>query len=251
MAKKYNSEMLLNNQNAKSEGTHIVNVDTCRGCKNKCSNCFARLTSRKGDMFYKPVLVKELKGNPQENIIYRFGNMGDPATSWKNTERLITKKNLLNHCFIVTKLQSIEGFTGAIKNIQVSLDPFNAEHLHTSLVNTWKLLGKFKDLNVVLRIRSCSTRNFTLQTLQSVAVDFANRFNLPVLETRLRFKRKQESIKTYSLIPEHYSYRKGFLRPKKGLKFLREVNRHYVCDLKGKKCAGCLMCTKLFGFKKG
>jgi hypothetical protein len=200
-------------------------------------------------MFYKPVIVRELIGTPQEDLIYRFGNMGDPATDWENTERLLKEKDLLDKCFVTTKLQSIENFSGLIKKVQISLDPFNKEHLQITINNTSKILQRFEKLQTVMRIRSCSTYNEELMSLQAFAVEYANTLNLPVLETRVRFKKKDEAIETHELHAEHYKYHKGFLRPKNGLKFLRDVQKHYACDLNGKKCAGCLLCLTLLGFK--
>ena len=248
MQYKYGPCMEISNQNAKTQGTNIINIDTIRGCKNACESCYAKYnTCYSIKNFDIPVKVLEFKGKAKDENVYRIGNFGDPATDWAHTCE--TVKNLgLKKFFVVTKLQDIKGFDGSlIKNMQVSLDTLNKEHLDITLKNILSISKANPDVSIILRIRSFSSTDKRLNVQQEKAVDFAEKNNLRILETRIRFKRKYESIEKYSLDTKDYEYRGGFLRPKKGKTFLKSNKRHSICDLKELKCAGCSNCKKLFG----
>jgi len=239
----YTNCMFINNKNQKTTGVPINNIDTIRGCPNNCESCYAnKLSSITIRDFTKPILVEKFTGRVHEDLTYRIGNFGDPAINWAHTEKMIKKYKIKNF-FVVTKLQSIKGFSGYCKNLQVSVDPMNELHLIRTLQNVETLLNNF-DVNIVLRIRSSDTNNFLINLFQYEAVLFANNHNLPVLETRVRFKDKKAYDK-YDLIAESYEWTRSFLRPKNNLRFLHDVEQHYVCDEAGNKCAGCLNCLKL------
>lgn len=245
MYKTYSSKLFLNRQNAKVLDTPIISCDTIRGCTNDCAECYAKkLSSRLISNFNIPVKVTQYTGKVYPENIYRIGNYGDPATDWSHTETMLKEYNLVANSFCVTKLQSIEGFSGLVKNLQVSLDPLNIKHFRTTLNNLDKI--KSSELNIVLRIRSLDTFNPEAMMLMNLGVLYANKNNFTVLETRLRFKSKESAITKYELNPKSYEFRKSWLRPKVGIKFLKGVDSHKVCDLKDTKCAGCRNCINLF-----
>lgn len=237
--------MFIVHTNAKSKGSYIVNLDSVRGCKNNCESCFAKRNSSRSIKYYdKPVLVRTLYGKADPNKYYRFGNFGDPATDWRHTEELINKYKIKNN-FVVTKLQTIENFTGFIKNLQVSVDPLKKEHFFITLRNVKILLNSPIETNIVLRVRSVATFDKKINKLQRIAVEFSNKYNLPILETRVRFVTKEESIRKYKLDSSKYFYRAGYLRPNYGTRFLKNVKKHYICDEKELKCKGCNNCIRL------
>ena len=98
-------------------------------------------------------------------------------------------------------------------------------------------------MKIMLRIRSISTTNLRLMMLQNEAIYFANLYNLPVLETRVRFNRK-DSREKYELSTEDYEMRADKMtRPIHGKKFVIGAKKYYDCDLFGAKCESCSNCT--------
>ena len=238
----YTEQMSVNNQNKKASDTTILNLDTIRGCTNNCASCYAKKVSLKKH-FNIPVPVKRYTGRPDLTKTYRFGCCGDPSTDWNHTETLIKLYGFINY-FMITKLQSLEGYTGLCNKLQVSVDPLNEEHFNITLQNVETLISKYPNIQIVLRIRSCASYSYGINFLMKKAMDFAKKYNLPVLETRTRFVTKSDLIK-YCIQDKYYTFRKGYFRPNKGTSFLKTS---YVCDLKEKSCKGCKNCLKLFGF---
>ena len=245
----YKPLMSLKHKNKKSVGTDIMNMDSCRGCINKCKLCWKQYDAARAKInFDNPVLVETLTEEVNPNHFYRFGNAGDPAYNWEHTERIIqSKKNLADKSFYCTKLQNIAGFTGIIKRLQVSADPLDTNQLKITLDNVDALLNEFKDIQIVLRVRSLATTDLILLATQKEIVKFANERKLTILETRLRFK-SRDVFEKYSLIPEFYldKYSRSYFRPKPNLPFLKDVDQHYLCDAAGEGCVECLNCLKLF-----
>ena len=237
----YNDVMFLNNQNGKSEGTNIQNIDTIRGCPLNCESCYAKkLSAISVKTFSKPINIKEFTGKVHDDRVYRIGNYGDPCIDWSHSESIVTEYRIFNN-FIVTKLTTLEGFTGLFKRLQVSVDTLNLAHYKKTLENVWKLKRDFPDVKIVLRIRSLSSHRPDLMLLQQEAVIFANQFGLPILDTRLRFQKK-DAIQRYDLVEEDYEWRGSFLRPVHGKVFIRGSQKYYDCDLYGNHCKDCKNC---------
>jgi len=236
----YTETVKCNQQNDKSKGSLIFNTDTSRGCNNNCFDCYPDYGSMKID-FKKVVLVKEYEGKPKDDAWYRFGNSGDPANNWKHSEKIVEKKGFKNF-FCVTKLQNIKGFTGFFNKLQVSVDPLNPHHFGRTLDNVEKILKQFPKVKIILRVRSVSTTDFNLLYLMDVAVKFANTHNLPIMETRMRFKRKI-AFEKFKLVKEDYDWRGNYFRPKHGMRFIVGAKKYYDCDLYGAKCENCSNCT--------
>jgi len=243
MKETYGNYMSRNKQNTKTLGSAIYNIDTFRGCNLNCESCYAKKNSAKTiEKFEIPVKVEKFVGKRQDDTWYRIGNSGDPATGWKYSEELV-KKQGFKKFFCVTKLQTLAGFTGFFDKLQVSVDPLNKKHFFRTLKNIETLLKDHPNVKIMLRIRSVSTINPDLLMLQDTAVKFANMHNLPVLETRMRFNRK-DSIEKYNLSPDDYEMRSDKMtRPKHGEIFLVGAKKYYDCDLNGAKCENCSNCT--------
>ena len=241
MKDKYSNKMFINNQNGKGDGTQIMNIDTIRGCHLNCESCYAKRNSaRTIEKFEIPVRVEEYTGKVHEDRLYRIGNYGDPCVNWKHSESLARKYNIENN-FVVTKLTHLKGFTGYFKRLQVSVDTLQQGHFKLTLHNIKEVYSKFPDVKIVLRIRSLSSLDMVLMMRQQEAVDLANDLGIPVLDTRLRFQRK-DAIDQYLLNEEDYEYRGSYLRPKHGKIFLEGVDKYYDCDLFGNHCASCRNC---------
>lgn len=248
MLKTYVAKMNLNLQNKKLDESNIYNIDTIRGCPNKCESCYAKKNSaRNVEHFEIPIKVEEFSGKVHPERIYRIGCVGDPAWDWEHSEKLI-KEYGIPQFFVVTKLQKIKGYTGFFKKMQVSLDPFNKVHMQRSMENILILLEQFPDIRVVTRIRSVKTQDETLAATQQQAVDFSNRFKLPVLETRMRFNDKKV-IEKYKLDEKFYTWSGSLLIPALGKRILKGVKILYDCDLMKEGCAGCRNCEVPFNHK--
>ena len=239
---KYGNTCNRNLQNSKCQDSEIYNIDTFRGCPNKCESCYAKRNSAICvEKFEIPVKVEKYIGRLQDAVWYRIGNSGDPAMNWKYSEKII-KTNGFKKFFCVTKLQSVQGFTGYFDKLQVSVDPLNKKHFTKTLENVKILLKEFPLVKIMLRVRSLSTTNADILYLMDTAVKFANTHNLPIIETRMRFNRK-EAIQKYSLVKEDYDWRGSTLKPNVGIRFLVGAKKYYDCDLFGMKCANCSNCT--------
>jgi len=244
MSKKetYTNKMNRNQQNTKCLGSEIYNIDTFRGCPNNCESCYAKRNSAIViKNFEIPVKVKEFVGKLQKDVWYRIGNSGDPAMNWKYSEELI-KKWKFPKFFCVTKLQSIKGFSGFFDKLQVSVDLLNSKHFFKTLDNVKKLLKNYPTIKIMLRVRSLSTYDPKIILLQDIVVKFANTYNLPILETRMRFNNKT-AFEKYKLCEDDYEWRGSYYRPHHGLKFIVGAKKYYDCDLFGMKCANCGNCT--------
>jgi len=243
MKETYGDYMSQNKQNTKCKGSAIYNIDTIRGCSHNCESCYAKKNSAKTiKNFSKPIKVEKFTGKRQDDIWYRIGNSGDPATDWGYSEKLV-KEQGFKKFFCVTKLQTLKGFTGYFDKLQVSIDTLNEKHLRKTLSNIEKVIKDYPRVKIMLRIRSISTLDLHLMLLQKEAVDFANLYNLPVLETRVRFNRK-DSIEKYKLDEEDYEMRADKMtRPVHGKKFVVGAKKYYDCDLYGAKCENCSNCT--------
>ena len=238
----YGNKMNVNTQNSKCFGTAIHNIDTFRGCNLACESCYAKRNSAISiKNFEVPVKVLEFSGKVHDNIWYRIGNSGDPATGWKHSEQLIRKYKLKNF-FCVTKLQSTSGFTGFFDKLQVSLDPLNNTHFFRTLKNVEYIIKNHPKVKIILRVRSVSTTNILIMALQDTAVKFADMNHLPIMETRMRFNNRA-AFEKYNLVTEDYEWRGSYYRPRHGLKLLVGVKKYYDCDLFGMKCINCSNCT--------
>jgi hypothetical protein len=241
MKPKYSPKMNVNNQNDKGDGTQIMNIDTVRGCHLNCESCYAKRNSaRTIENFEIPVKVEEFTGKVHEDRLYRIGNYGDPCINWNHSESLAREYNITNN-FVVTKLVYLKGFTGFFNKLQVSVDTLQKGHFDLTLHNIKEVYWKFPHVKMVMRIRSISSHDNVLMMRQQQAVELANELGIPVLDTRLRFQRK-DAVDQYLLVEEDYEWRNSFLRPKHGKIFLEDVERYYDCDLFGNHCKDCKNC---------
>jgi hypothetical protein len=185
-----------------------------------------RRIGTKGEPNMNPLLWKEIA--PEFKEMMKSGSMTqedldhfiDQTYDWSYTNEQIQKVGLdspghykgnkyvpggRDMTFVITKLQSLDNFDPeVIKNLQVSIDPMMPTHFFKALKNIKTLKETYgDDVNVMLRIRSVSTYSDEINSLQKIAVDFANKHELPVLETRVRFK-KSDTASLAQLQPEYY-----------------------------------------------
>jgi hypothetical protein len=237
-------------QNKKQDSSKIYGVDTIRGCDNYCLSCYAnKLISLNKINFSEPVKAKVLR-NLKEDKYLRVGMAGDPAFDWKWTVDQIkdvmkrSPKATPEKIVYVTKLQKIEGFDpSVIKNMQVSVDPLNREHMETTMKNVEKLKKKDPNLNIILRIRSYDSNRKDLQKSLQDAVDFANKNKLPVLETKMR----GDGAFLELLDLDKSSYHKTATQFKANHNFLSgkiDKSRYLECDPFLKGCKTCNNCAK-------
>ena len=108
--------------------------------------------------------------------------------------------------FMITKLQSLKGFDpNKIRNLEVSIDPTNPSHAFKAMKNVEFLKLNHPEVNISLRVRSIASSSDEINAIQKAAVDMANKYNLDVLETRMRFKNKDTFAMTMPLNDYYYS----------------------------------------------
>jgi len=270
--------------NLKTAG-ELTAFDTSRGCVNFCPECYAFGSGTKSTrLFVEPtkiILKGDFYDNP--NMIRRFGESGEPsihpdkfakvreaynaagkdftpaeldtilepAYDWSYTNQQFRNTNLNapeahSKVFVITKLNSIKNFDPTvIRNLEVSIDPLIPHHFFRSLKNIEKLKEMDPTLNISMRIRSISTYSDEVNALQKIAVDFANQHDLPVLETRLRFRHIGRAEK-YMVQPDylksgpqfkHGSYSVEGPKVREEVKEVSPLSQmgikkanHYICD---------------------
>jgi len=240
----------------KVKGSEILASDTIKGCDNNCFECYApKKTAQAGINHQNPVKAK-LSGKLTSKQKLRIGNIGDPAKDWNHTAQeikgLIERNQKKGHIvsskknvYAVTKLQSIEQFDPkAIPNLEVSLDPMYPAQLYQSIKNMAILKDMYPEVNIVARIRAISSRNGALQATQDFAVETMNKFGIPVLETKMRFRRKS-SFQLLELDETKYIREGNQWKSKKSI-LKGKAADHAVCDDKGTGlCVDCQNCVKM------
>ena len=209
-------------ENLKTAG-EIRALDTSRGCKNFCNECYAQSLAKVAGLDFpnpkKVTLTGDfLKLSPSEQkSIWRIGTSGEPnwnpntnKMDWAWTNEQIRNVNLhvpeaQGQLFLITKLQSLENFDPTVmRNLEISVDPFNPEHFFKTMKNVETLKEMDPTINLTMRIRSVSTQSDEINALQKIAVDFANKHDLSVLETRMRFK-SGEGLERVLPAPDYFS----------------------------------------------
>jgi len=199
-----------------------------------------------------------------DKTFLRIGVVGDPASNWEHTNEVMKKKlngKGFENVVYVSKLQRIDGFDpSVIKNMHVSVDPFNKEHMDKTMANVLALKKRDPDLNIVLRIRSFDSKNPELMGNLKQAVQFANDNDLPVLETKMRYTKTVATLLEMNTASYHETdgvnikanhnflgtggydakEKKAFKNEGNALK----ANKYYECDKLLEGCQSCGNCVK-------
>lgn len=239
LARPYIGLAWLNNPTHKQQGSPIIGTDTVKGCTNGCFRCYANRISRIHRKVFTVPVRCFVVGTPDANIVYRFGTFGDPATDWDWTfnelDRL--RERGLGRFYILTKLQSVEGFRNDPGLcLQVSFDPLNPHQLAVTTANFDKVLAK-----KVIRLKSIHSDHENLMLRQEEIIAFAKRRNAPILETRFYTNVKEDlrllCMQGYDKKRTLYKYPGSVLSDCFGL------NGHRVCDRSNTGfCRDCLNC---------
>ena len=237
----YSNEISLTHVNKKVKGSEIVGLDTFRGCPHKCLDCYAnRMSKIARKDFSSPVPIIKFSGKIHPEKIYRFGTVGDPDVDWSYTSDIVEemKRLGLGRYFFITKLQSIKGINPEhIKNVQVSVDPLNKKHFFKTLRN----ITKIKDTvsGVVIRLRTIQTTNRDINRLIKTGIAFAEKNDIPILETKVKF-----SSKSYLTTLELYGYERIHSKYNVRGSILRKIRpKSLSCDPFAKgTCVGCKIC---------
>lgn len=232
--------------NTKQDHSAMVGADTIRGCSNNCLSCYAnRLSKISGVCFNKPV-NQSITGKIPKNKYLRIGIVGDPATDWKHTiqevKKIVKRSKLDNtdRIIFVTKLQNIDEIdTSIVKNIQVSVDPFDPKQMEVTLRNVQQLIGR---ANIVLRIKTFISHDLQLTSRLKSAIGFANTYGLPVLETRFRCQKDVANLLDLNMLC--YKFKKGYYRYEKSIiKDSLKEGKHFLCDKNNNGCKTCGNCV--------
>ena len=247
-ASPYVGYVRLEQSTSKHNGSPIVAVDTIKGCSNNCFRCYANRISRfKAKVHNKPVRCVVV-GKPIQDICYRFGTFGDPASDWQwTTEQLdnLEARGMKTH-YLVTKLQDIKDFpNGRDLNVHVSFDLFDPDQLRTTMINFDRI-----DAKRVIRIKTILSKHTCLMRSQKKVVAFAVRRGVPIIETRFYTQVKHDlkflKLVAYKRVGKIFKYGGSVLRDVYGL------DSHLMCsDGEGGLCRNCLNCLKLIEQMKG
>ena len=254
----------IREQNAKTEGSNILAADTIAGCDHFCYECYAlKATARAqggGINHQHPVFVK-LRGLLHTGELLRIGEKGDPSKDWAWTHEqvadLLKRSQKAGHkvdadsVFYITKLLNLDGInTETARNIQVTLDPMYPDHMWRSMQNIMRLKAAAPEVNLSVRVRTFHTSNQDLNDAMRAAARFANDFNLPLNETRMRFIRDL-SFDLLELDRSKYYYHKKTNQFKtKHTVLAKEAKNHMVCDSADIGCPGCKNCNRLTNDRK-
>ncbi len=213
--------------------------------------------------------LDEMNKKGIDHTFLRVGVVGDPASNWEHTHKQIDKlisktKGNVDNILFVSKLQRIDGLDPMkIKNIQVSIDPFNEKHMKTTMDNIMKIKKANPDINMLIRIRSFESKNKKLMNNLQQAIDFVNKNDIPVLETKMRFTTPIADL----LEIDRTKYHRPVKIDKEGKEVERGANikansgflkgkigKYLECDpkLKGcQHCGNCMNhCTQTYPWKK-
>jgi hypothetical protein len=223
----------------KSAGSAIHMADPIRGCDAMCAGCYANFLGGQSKInHYQPVRV-HITGRITSDQLLRIGEVGDPSTDWRwsaaqvqallNRSKEKDKNVSADNVYVITKLLNISGFDASVfRNLEVSFDPLNPSHMKQTAKNLLRLKAKYPHLNIVIRIRTVATKNKDLQAMQDWAVEFANRFDLPVIETMMRWRQK-EYLDILELDKDKYKFKGQQYQLSKPL--LRDsIGDWMVCD---------------------
>lgn len=234
-------------------------ADTIAGCDHYCFSCYAlKGTGIPGISHQHPILAK-LTGRLYTGEVLRIGEKGDPSRNWAHTNEQV--RNMLararkakqdvsaDNVLFTTKLLNLDGFDPKInRHLQVSLDPLFPDHMIRTMENILRVKSAHPSVVIVARIRSFHSTNADLNGALQVAVDFANKYKIPVLETRMRFTRKS-SFTLLELDKSKYKH-VGNQKKMKSPALKEESKDYHLCDVKDKSCPSCKNCVKLVQSRK-
>jgi hypothetical protein len=245
---------IRNGANEKTEGSGILTSDTIRGCDHYCFECYALKGTAIPNISHQHPVFQHLSGTIKSGEVLRIGTVGDPSRDWSWTheqvkgiiERSQAKDKGITadgNVYYITKLLNLKGFNPeTAKNLQVTLDPLMPAHMWTAMENIIRLKSAYHETNISVRIRSVASLHPDLQNATQAAVEFANRYNLPVIETRMRFTRNN-SMELLMLDKSKYK-REGNQYKLKDGELDGKADQNLVCDKKGLGCPGCGGCRE-------
>ena len=242
----------------KGKSYQLIGADTCRGCSNACANCYAVKVVRKVLGHHVPVLNR-FRGKLGKNSMLRVGTLGDPATSWPWTisqvRQLVERSTPLGFdpkwVYAITKLMNLDGYSGDpssyMTKLQVSVDPLYPAHMMVTLNNVLHILKHWPNVAMILRIRSVHSTNPELNDLIRLAVDFANAFGLPILETKMRFEGKV-ALRIIEAEPGMYEHVGNQYKAKGSPLKKFGPKDHWICNEKGLETGACAVCRNCVKF---
>ena len=245
---------------SRSTGDNAIQItDAVAGCDQYCYECYALKGAAQATKSHQHPILAEITGYLRTGEMLRVGEKGDASRAWAHTnkeiEKLIARSRekgqdvSMDNVFYTTKLLSLNGFDPKInRHLQVTLDPLYPDHMIRTMENILRLKSAHPNVTVVARVRSFYSNNKDLNESLQMAVEFANKYKLPVLETRLRFIRKS-SFDVLELDRDQYK-RVGNQFKMKTPAIADEADNYHLCDMKEAACPACKNCTKLVKMRK-
>jgi hypothetical protein len=240
----------------KTKDSGILSDDTVKGCDRFCIECYGTSAATRHNTRYDIPVRRKLHGLLHSDQVLRLGTFGDPGLDWAHTNRQV--KSVMErsraaghdvdpktHVFGVTPLLDLKNYDPKLMpNLEVTLDPIQNEKMTQSMINILRLKAQHPEVNIAVRIRSLATKSPELRASQDQAVEFANRFDLQVIETKMRWRRKV-TFNTLDLDSSAYSSDPVAKQFKLNDSQLRgKARKLEVCDEHGMGCPGCLSCRR-------
>lgn len=261
-----------NRKTAGLQGTgHIGNItremgdseiritDAVAGCDHYCYECYALKGAPQATKSHQHPILTKVNGYLRTGEVLRVGEKGDPCRCWSHTVaqvRAVIERSrqrgqdiTAENVYYTTKLINLNGFDPeVVRHIQVTLDPLYPDHMVRTMQNILRLKSAHPDVVIVARVRSFHSTNPDLKASLQTAVDFANKYKIPILETRLRFIRKA-SFDLLQLDEAKYK-RVGNQFKMKSPALKEESENYYLCDMKDMSCPSCKNCINLVKKRK-
>jgi hypothetical protein len=252
--KKLSGAQGIHDVNAKVAGSGILAADTVAGCDQFCFSCYGLTGAAQAQICHQHPVLRNLNGILRTGEFLRIGEVGDPSKNWLHTHEqvkaLLQRSIAAGHdvssaenVYYITKLLNVTDFNPeTARNLQVSLDPFYPAHMWRSMEGILRIKAAFPEVNIASRVRSVETTDPDLLEAMKAAVDFCNRFKLPVLETRMRFNRAN-SFDLLSLDRSQYRYLGQRYKPT-GSALEGVADHYYLCDVGESGCPACKNCLR-------
>lgn len=245
-------------------GANIFGADPVRGCPRgqACSPCFGCSGGAKqARIRHDEPILAQIKGGSRSmksGDVLRLGVIGEPAHDWEHTNEQIvqTQQRLADagkdiDITLITKLQNLKGYDPNIAHsLQVSFDPVSPRQLRKTMRNVERLLQMSPKPFIAVRVRSLRSKNPEINQEIEKIIEFVNKYDLPVLETPLRFvgifptEQLELDMSQYYRKLSKKGKEAGMFRMKEPM-LQGRVKRWGQCDPNKTGCPGCRKCADI------
>jgi hypothetical protein len=245
-------------QTVKAAGSGILTEDTVLGCTRGCLECYGLGMTNRTRISYQSPARAVLTGVVKDGQILRIGVRGDPSQDWAHSAEQVRAKiersraagydvDFEHNVMVITNAHSLDGYDPEVfPNLEITLDPQQFAHMQTAMVNTLRIKAAHPGVNIAVRIRTVASHDPQIMRRQEYARDFARRFGIKYLETRMRFFGKSAFV-TLSLDKTQYHHPEGnhLFKVNTPQLYDRSDPLAELCDRTDDNCPGCKTCRRI------